>query len=384
MNSAVEKHGNQRHTIIDLFCGTGGFAQGFLDAGSHFALKYAIDLDESASATARANHQDTIVETKDIREASPKSVQELLGTKHVDLVIGGPPCQGYSSLRPNRSSAEEDERNSLYMRFASFVAAFRPKVAVLENVVGLLTHREGETLERLLEAFGSLKYRVDWRLLNAASYGVPQKRERFVMIAARDNGVVRFPAPTHHFEGKVIGYRDRSRTLLASPSSSRALSVGDAIGDLPHLERGQEADSYDRPAKNAYQRARRGRATRLTLHKAANHSDKMMQVIKHSGPSIRSIPSHLITSGFSSCYSRLAAEEPATTITVKFQSPASSKCIHPSQHRTLTPREAARIQSFDDSYVFAGSMTEIAAQLGNAVPPLLGRAIATSVTEMLG
>ena len=197
--------GTKKYTMVDLFCGTGGFAQGFLDSGSHFELKYAIDLDESASATSRANHQDTIVETKDIREVSPKSVQELLRTKHVDLVIGGPPCQGYSSLRPNRSSAEEDERNSLYMRFAAFVAAFRPKVAVLENVVGLLTHRGGETVERLLETFASHRYRVDWRILNAASYGVPQKRERFVMIAARDNGALAFPAPTHCFEGKVIG-----------------------------------------------------------------------------------------------------------------------------------------------------------------------------------
>jgi DNA (cytosine-5)-methyltransferase 1 len=110
----------------------------------------------------------------------------------------------------------------------------------------------------------------------------------------------------------------------------------------------------------------------------------MLEVIRHAGTSISSIPANLITSGFSSCYSRLDAHEPATTITVKFQSPASSKCIHPLQDRAITPREAARVQGFDDDYVFSGSLTQIAAQIGNAVPPLLGRAIAGEVLEMLG
>lgn len=109
----------------------------------------------------------------------------------------------------------------------------------------------------------------------------------------------------------------------------------------------------------------------------------MMEIIKHSGPNINCIPKHLITSGFSSCYSRLDAKEPATTITVKFQSPASNKCIHPYQNRTITPREAARLQSFDDDYIFCGPLTKIASQIGNAVPPLLGRAIAKEIRKFL-
>ena len=299
-------------------------------------------------------------------------------------MIGGPPCQGYSSLRPNRSSSIEDERNDLYTRFASFAAKFRPKVVVMENVVGLLTHDSGRTLDRVIRSFTSLGYTVDWRILNAASYGVPQKRERFIMIAARDNAPVRFPAPSHYFSGKVIGYKDKTRYLLASTSRPKALTVSEAISDLPSVRRGEQATEYENKPQNSYQRDRRSGARKLTLHKAANHSDKMMQVIRCSGPSIRSIPKHLITSGFSSCYSRLSGDEPSTTITVKFQSPASSKCIHPSQHRTITPREAARIQSFDDSYVFEGSLTQVASQLGNAVPPLLSRAIARTVVKMLG
>jgi DNA (cytosine-5)-methyltransferase 1 len=253
----------------------------------------------------------------------------------------------------------------------------------MENVVGLLTHNGGLTLERILDSFDSLDYNVDWRVLNAASYGVPQKRERFIMIAARDHAPVSFPVPSHHFSGKVIGYKDKSRFPMADTKSPKALTVADAIDDLPSLTRGAQASTYDRLPHNSYQRARRLGSTGLTLHKAANHSDKMMQVIRRAGGSINCIPNHLVSSGFSSCYSRLSAGEPSTTITVKFQSPASSKCIHPTQNRTITPREAARIQSFDDSYKFRGSLTHVAAQLGNAVPPLLSRAIAASVLKML-
>jgi DNA (cytosine-5)-methyltransferase 1 len=378
--SAVSQN---QYKIIDLFCGTGGFSQGFVNYQKKFEVVYAVDIDPVVSATARANHQKAIVDVKDIQKINHSIIKTKIKTKEVDVIIGGPPCQGFSSLRPNRSSTMEDERNNLYTSFATFVDNFKPEVVVLENVVGLITHNSGTTLENVLLKFESLGYKVDWRILNAASYGVPQKRERFIMIASLKRGIINFPTPTHFFSGRVIGHKDKKRQLLADDASPQALSVNDAIGDLPELKSGQSIYKYSIKPQNEYQKARRVGSDILTLHTAAHHSEKMLKVIRHAGSSINSIPKNLITSGFSSCYSRLNGNEPSTTITVKFMSPASSKCIHPTQDRTITPREAARIQSFDDSYRFEGSITQICSQIGNAVPPLLGQAIASTVSKLL-
>lgn len=369
--------------VIDLFCGTGGFAHGFLMHERNFRLVYAIDSNPYATQTAQANHPLCRVDTRDIQDVSVQRLDAELGRPQIDLIIGGPPCQGFSSLRPNRASNNNDQRNSLFLSFARFVEHFRPKCFVLENVVGLVTHNRGSTLRHVCNAFSQLGYSSDWRILNAAHYGVPQKRERFILIGRRDGQAIAFPTPTHFYDGRVIGYRDKRRHVVGSPDKPAALTVNDAIDDLPPLQRGERANHYSRAPGNAYQRLLRGQKQTLTLHKAANHSDKMLEVIKHAGDNIKCIPPHLITSGFSSCYSRLRPDAPSTTITVKFQSPASNKCIHPVQDRTITPREAARIQSFPDAYAFCGSLTQIAAQLGNAVPPVLGMAVSKPVLEMI-
>jgi DNA (cytosine-5)-methyltransferase 1 len=274
------------------------------------------------------------VDSRDIRTIEPSEISDQLGKQKVDVIIGGSPCQGFSSLRPNRGTNHNDDRNNLFLNFARFVEFFWPKVFVMENVVGLITHNKGDTLDRIHEEFWSLDYNLDWKILNAASYGVPQKRERLIMIGSRDNAAIVFPKPSHFYDGRVIGHTDKSRFISPDPSKPTALTVADAISDLPELKSGQFAEEYDKPARNDYQRGRRNGTKRLSLHRASNHSEKMLEVIEHSGESIACIPKHLITSGLSSCYSRLAADEPSTTITVKFQSPASSKCIHPSQDRT--------------------------------------------------
>lgn len=369
--------------IIDLFCGTSGFSTGFAKLNSNYGLAGAVDVNVDAAATARKNHPDSYVFNGDLLQLSPREFGKMLPATDVSLIVGGPPCQGFSSLRPFRSSDFDDPRNSLFEQFASFVAYFRPKVFVLENVVGILTHKGGKTVGALTECFLSLGYVCDWRILNAANYGVPQKRERFILIGASTGAMPSFPKPTHFFEGRVIGYRDRSRMVSASTALPPAITVMEAFGDLPPVERGEAAHEYGLPPLNDYQAARRSLSSRLTFHEAPKHSDKIMEIIRHSGGSISSIPPHLISSGFSSSYSRLDGDKPANTMTVKFQSAASSRCIHPIQNRALTLREGARLQSFDDNFVFAGSATSIASQIGNAVPPLLGTAIAKSVSRLL-
>jgi len=383
------------NSIFDLFCGTGGFSAGFEAARPDFyQISLGVDVLKDGLATFSANHPKANVIHKDIRAVSCVDVESLTGVKpgKLGVLIGGPPCQGFSSIRPFRSSGVDDPRNSLFEQFANFLNYFRPPVFVLENVVGLATHRNGETIEQIQECFASSGYNCDWRILNSAHFGVPQKRERLILIGAEQGIPIIFPDHTHRCERATIGCRDRIRMHLPEElplfASGKilpdALSVMDAIGDLPEIESGERASGYELPPENSYQRARRSKNGQLTLHESTRHTPKMLEIIKHSGPNISYIPKHLISSGFSSCYSRLAKDEPSVTITVNFVHPASNRCIHPISNRALTPREGARLQSFDDDFMFCGTRSQIVKQIGNAVPPLLGKAIGSAVAEMLG
>jgi len=320
-------------------------------------------------------------------------MREDLGLRRGELgvAIGGPPCQGFSSIRPHRSTNNNDPRNQLFRSFVACVDEFRPPVFVMENVVGLATHGGGADIEGIAHSFEAIGYATDWRILNAAHFGVPQRRERLVMIGVEGGGEIPWPEPTHESDHPTIGFRERHRLLrpetlpLFSNGSELepAVTVMDAIGDLPNIEAGQETTVYDRPPSTKYQRARRRRCKVLTWHSSTRHTDRMLQIIRHSGRNINSIPEHLITSGFSSCYSRLDGDEPSVTITVNFVHPASNRCIHPIADRALTPREGARLQSFNDSFRFVGTRTQIVKQIGNAVPPLLGTAVARAVARVL-
>jgi DNA (cytosine-5)-methyltransferase 1 len=375
--------------VLDLFCGTGAITYGMSQFDSRFRVEAGIDIDRAACGTASANHPHARILCSSILKVTPKDFERATKLTRVDMIVGGPPCQGFSSLRPHRQSNVDDPRNQLFRQFISYVKYFEPKTLLMENVVGILGGSNGKVVQEILEGFRKIGYAVDWRVLNAANYGVPQKRERFVLAGVRLNGrrcvSISFPKPTHHFSGRVIGTRLKSNYIFNESDGAAAVTVIDAISDLPRLDSGEERDCYRSPPKNSYQQARRrGCGNKVSLHIAANHSQKMVDVMKVAGGSKLDLPPGLVTSGFSSCYSRMEPNEPATTITVKFTSPASSKCIHPTQNRAITPREAARLQGFDDAFVFYGSKTEIASQLGNAVPPLLGAALAPIFVEHLG
>lgn len=378
----------KRFTVLDLFCGTGAFSYGLEAHSSRLVTVGGIDLNEAATRTAALNHPRARIGCGRIEQVSPEELLAYTGSSGIDVIVGGPPCQGFSSLRPSRGVGLEDPRNLLYKQFVKYVRVLRPGVFVMENVVGILSANGGMLVSDILSSFKRIGYTTDWRVLNAANFGIPQKRERFFLIGTRKSLGASvepfFPVPLHRFSGKVIGTTKKDRYIVNPDKGLPPVSVRDAISDLPSLASGEVKLSYSHSPLNEYQAARRKDApARLSLHEAAVHNAKMLEVIRHAGRSIHALPQGLVSSGYSSCYSRLDFDEPSTTITVKFTSPSSSKCIHPVDDRAITPREAARLQSFDDGFKFFGSKTEIASQIGNAVPPLFGKAFAPVLEEIL-
>jgi DNA (cytosine-5)-methyltransferase 1 len=368
-----------RWRVLDLFCGAGGLSYGFEQAGG-FVTVGGIDLLPDRIATFTANHRHATGLAGDIRETTPDAVREIVGT--VDVIVGGPPCQGFSSIRPFRTLTESDRRNSLVEHYVLMLAGLRPRWFVFENVVGLVSHEGGAKLRAILDAFSEMGYSVSWRVLNAASYGVPQNRERVVIVGNRVGVQFEWPRPTHYVKHKSMA--GRRRELVASLPIERdaltpAVTLMEAIGDLPAVDSGDQVTEYAGAGATEFQRAIRGDAIELTWHRATKHSDKMMEIIRHAGSSIADLPPGMVTSGFSSCYSRLDADRPSNTITVNFVHPSSNRCIHPFQHRALTPREGARLQSFPDTYEFVGSTAQVVKQIGNAVPPMLGRVLAEAI-----
>lgn len=368
--------------VADLFCGTGGFSHGFTQTGQ-FEVILGIDVKPASIETFAANHQHALAICQDIRDIRVRELAEQLenGRDSIDVLIAGPPCQGFSSIRPYRSINEDDRRNNLFEQLVVFVEFFKPRFVVFENVVGLLHHKDGRVLREIKESFEALGYTVGIRVLNAVHFGVPQKRERVVLLARQGGIKPRFPEPTHQYSGRSMASRVSTATLpLFDQDLPSAVTVGDAISDLPPVEAGGSVTEYlDNGTPGPYASARRNGNTVLTLHSATNHTPRMLEIIRLAGTNRWALPDGLTTSGFSSCYSRLNADEPSTTITVNFVHPASNRCIHPIQDRALTPREGARLQSFDDDFAFRGSRTEIVKQIGEAVPPLLGGAIAQAV-----
>ena len=381
-----------RMKILDLFCGTGGFSKGFEKSrNADYETIFGTDILPMSVETFRLNHPGAFGFCGDIRKVRCEDLRSKLKIRRgeLGLVIGGPPCQGFSSIRPFRSSNDDDPRNSLFEQFANFVNYFRPRALVMENVVGLATHKGGEIVAQIAECFEGLGYDCEWRILNSANFGVPQRRERLLLIGMERGAKITFPEPTHDNDGTTIGHKNRAKMsvaesdLFSTGRLAQPVTVENAIGDLPQIRSGEIANEYDRAPFTDYQRERRNGTRALKLHFSTAHTPKMLEIIKHSGKNINSIPKHLISSGFSSCYSRLDGNMTSVTITVNFVHPASNRCIHPTCDRALTPREGARLQSFDDNFEFAGTRAQIVKQIGNAVPPLLGRAIGESLAPSL-
>lgn len=376
---SAELKNDKRIKVLDLFCGIGGLSYGFEQTGK-FVTIAGLDLLEDRVRTFQLNHPHSYGFLFDIRKYSPKTIDNHLIEKP-KVIVGGAPCQGFSSIRPFRTLSSDDQRNNLFHHFAEYLKYFEPDWFVFENVVGLLTHKKGKTLQILLKEFSSFGYTVSFKVLNSAYYGVPQLRERLIIVGNRKGIDFRFPKATHYFDN-FRSMAGKGSFHIIKPDKLNgckpAVTVSEAISDLSEITTGKSSSKYKSKPQNEYQEyLRKGNKT-LSNHDATKHSEKMMEIIRQSGYNIESVR-HLVTSGFSSCYSRLEPERPSVTLTVNFVNPSSNKCIHPFQNRALSPREGARIQGFPDKFNFFGSRTQIVKQIGNAVPPILSKVIADKI-----
>ncbi len=350
---------------IELFAGAGGLSVGLERAG--FGVVLANEIEKDFAATLKLNHPATKVICDDIHNIDFVSELKSMNETDVDLVSGGPPCQGFSTVG---SKDRHDPRNSLFYEYLRAVREIRPKYVLFENVSGFMRMYDGEAYRTLVFELGLLGYKISGKILDASDFGLPQKRLRTIIIGWRhDQPAVTFPEPTHVEEP----------TLFGQPTK---ISLIDAISDLPPLASGGSADNYLHPPMNAYQEAMRAGCSVLTEHNAAEYGSKMQEILRAipAGGSVNDIPLHLRPqSYFANTYARLAPDCPAPTITRNFGTPSSSRCVHPFQNRALSTREGARLQGFPDSYKFVGGKGSKNLQIGNAVPPIFGEIIAKNI-----
>lgn len=380
-----------RPLAIDLFSGAGGITLGLQMAG--FEMLACADLSNSCAQTHARNFPEVRFFHTDIAGVQGSALLRALGLRRgeLDLLIGGPPCQGFSIL--GRREAD-DPRNGLFGDFIRVAASLQPKVVVIENVPGLATLGGGFLLRQIGRAFESAGYWIDCAELLAAQYGVPQMRWRMFFIAWRkDLGPMGggFPRPTHGHHG--IGDLVPNRTI--SPEDCAGfLTVADAISDLPPIESGAVCDRYDGVPDTVYQRAmRRGLRKELYNHYAPHLSERNLERIRYlkPGDDWRALPRHLLPLGMQRAlrkdhtrrYRRMCWDGVARAIITRFRDPKSGEYIHPEQTRTISIREAARIQSFPDHFEFSGGYSDQYEQVGNAVPPLLAKAVVAEIRDVL-
>ena len=386
------EHAKRQLVTVDLFCGAGGITEGFRKAG--FRCIYANDINRWAIETFRANHPDTRAENRPIEEVDAAQLRRSLGIARgdLDVLVGGPPCQGFSINAPERFL--EDPRNSLFKHYIRFLDEFQPKTLLIENVPGMLSLGGGIIFETILKELTAHGYNVHARILFAAHYGVPQERWRTIILGSRSAPPPKHPHPTHYATARANFRGGRTMTFqlvpLDQPLLKPAVTIGEAISDLPQLEMGEggEIVTYECRANSAYAAKMRNGSTVTFNHYAsilAPQNVERMKYIKPGG-SWRDIPHHLLPKGMQKArksdhtkrYGRLREDGLAGTVLTKCD-PHWGAVFLPDQDRALTVREAARIQSFPDSYKFLGPRVAQYEQVGNAVPVLMAEAIAREI-----
>ena len=351
---------NRKLTVIDLFSGCGGFSYGFQQAGFHVVL--GVDNTEIALKTFEKNHEDSKILLLDLHEESSiDKIVEAKGEHQIDVIIAGPPCQGFS-LTGSRN--ENDERNTLFNAVFKLAKRVNPKAIIIENVQGLLNLYKGKAKKEIIELCEEMGYNCNPKLLYAPDYGVPQIRKRVFFVALKKKlGVFEFPKPTHTPQ-EYIGCKD-------------------AIGDLPDLvsDLGKEELTYDKEAFSIYQKKMRNGNKVLKNHLGTQHTEHVINVISQvpEGGNHKDLPVGVGDSRkFNEAWTRYHSERPSKTIDTGHRNH-----FHYKWNRVPSVRENARLQSFPDEFVFFGTKTQQYRQVGNAVPPLLGKILGVQLINYL-
>jgi DNA (cytosine-5)-methyltransferase 1 len=373
-----------RPTVIDYFSGPGGLAEGFSQAG--FKTLMGIDFDKNSAETFKENHTDSDYIQADISDLPPSKVLESLDVNagEIDIVVGGPPCQGFSIAGDRKKN---DDRNQLFKDYVRHIKEIQPKFMLMENVPGMLsmeTPKGLPVIEKIQERFLNIGYRTEYDTLLASNYGVPQNRKRVFIIGTRmRDGILDFPDRTHIVEGQNQKLNETNEEI------KEPITVKDALSDLPSLSAGEKSEKYKSSPQNDYQEKMRehmNSESKIKNHDAVNHRDHIVERFKHipQGGDMTDAPEeHQPSKVYSSRNRRLIGDKPSYTVT----SHVLDELIHPWDHRAITVREAARLQSFPDDYIFIGKRnvfhgadeTSQYEQVGNAVPVLLAKKIAENI-----
>lgn len=353
---------DNKFNVVDLFSGAGGLSRGFMDAGFNVVL--GIDADEAALKTFKANHGSAETMKIDLfNHDNLTRITEYLDSRNImiDVLVGGPPCQGYSLAGPRN---EHDERNTLYEAMVKFAKMTKPKVIVLENVPGLLKLFNGKGAQRIMDDFSALGYQMKNKILYAPEYGVPQIRKRVFFVGVLPEvGEFNYPEPFINKENFI--------------------TCEEAIGDLPSLEidLGSEESDYLTEPLSVYQEIMRKNTDKLYNHLGTKHEDKTIKLIAMvpEGKNYKALPEPYNTMfKYNEALTRYHSKKPSLTINTGHRSH-----FHYKWNRIPTVRESARLQSFPDDFIFYGNKSQQYRQVGNAVPPLLGKAVALQVKKIL-
>lgn len=349
--------------ILDLFCGAGGMSYG-MHKNDNFSTKVALDVNEKLAQTFKKNIPEAELIIGDIKDNSVKDKIINLSKKHkVNMIIGGPPCQGFSLK--GKKLGLDDPRNFLFTEYLKLVKELKPLVFVIENVKSLMSASNGWFKNQIIKEIKILGYKVTVGIVKASDYGVPQNRERVIFLCSKNKEI-----------------------SLPKKTVKKYITVRDAIGDLAYLNsnEGEFEQNYTTYATTEYQKLMRKDSSKLYNHKASNHNQiaiyKLSMIPPEKGKEY--LPKNLLgKQKFNSTWGRLKWDEPSPTIDTRFDASSNGTNNHPFLNRAITPREAARIQSFDDKFIFYGNKVDIRTQIGNAVPPLMAKAIADHIYEKI-